>query len=337
MIKRGTTPPLASHKDINPKLGDLNAQGLRIPLNFEPWNVNFRAAMNNSYGAAGSNAAALLCQGPYLSSQMVRGTMAQNQEYPILLSAASRNSLLMGVATLDKYPKDMDSRIAIGDLAFTLSEKRAHLQCRWATIVSDTNTLRQSLKAVGKIIEGPQRPKKVILAFSGQSTQISGSEKSLYEICPLIKHYIDRCNYVLKELGIPPILPTIFNTEPSTDIVSHQCGIFASQYVIAKTWIDCGVRIDAVVGQSFGELTALAVSGALSLEDGLKLIGTRARLMQTKWGPDRGIMLAIHSSIEVVQDLINRIPSGSQKIELACYNAPMFQAAVGTDESIAAV
>ena len=337
MIKKGTIPPLASHKHINPKLGDLRALGLRFPLRLEPWNFNFRAAMVNSYGAAGSNAAALLCQGPYLSSQMVRGTMAQNQEYPILLSAASRNSLLMGVATLDKYLKDVDSQIAIGDLAFTLSEKRAHLQCRWATIVSDTNTLRQSLKAVEKTIEAPQRSKKVVLVFSGQSTQISGSEQSLYELCPLIKHYIDRCNYVLKELDFPPILPTMFNTEPSTDIVSDQCGIFAFQYAIAKTWIDCGVRIDAVVGQSFGELTALAVSGVLSLEDGLKLIGTRARLMQTKWGPDRGTMLAIHSSIEVVQDLINRIPYGFQKIEIACYNAPMFQVAVGTAESIAAV
>ena len=230
--------------------------------------------MFNDYGAAGSNAAALLCQGPYLSSQMVRGTMARNQEYPILFSAASRNSLLMGVATLDKYLKDMDSRIAIGDLAFTLSEKRTHLQYRWATIVSDTKTLRQSLKAVEEIIEAPQRPKKIVLAFSGQSTQISGSERSLYEFCPLIRYYIDRCNHVLKELDFPPIVPTIFNTEPSNDMISHKCEIFAFQYAIAKAWIDYGVRIDAVVGQSFGELTALAVSGVLSLEDGLKLIGT---------------------------------------------------------------
>ena len=337
MIKKGAIPPLASHKNTNPKLGDLNAQGLRIPRNFEPWNVKFRAAMINGYGAAGSNAAALLCQRPCLSSKIVRAPMAQNQEYPILLSAASRNSLFMGVAALDKYLKDMDSQIAVGDLAFTLTEKRAHLQYRWATIVSDTNALRQSLKAVEKIIEAPHRPKKVVLAFSGQSTQISGCEQSLYKSCPLIRHYIDLCNHVLTELDFPPIVPTIFNTEPSTDIVSHQCGIFAFQYAIAKAWIDCGVAIDAVVGQSFGELTALAVSGVLSLEDGLKLIGTRARLMQTKWGPDCGTMLAIHSSIEVVQDLINCIPSGCQKIEIACYNAPMFQVVVGTNESIAAV
>ena len=337
MIKKGTIPPLASHKDINPRLGDLNAQGLKIPLDFEPWTVNFRAAMINSYGAAGSNAAALLCQGPFLNSQMVRSTMPQNQEYPLFLSAASRNSLLMGIATLDKYLKEMDSRIAIGDLAFTLSEKRAHLQYRWTAIVSDINTLQQSLKAIEKPIEAPQQPKKVVLVFSGQSTQNSGSEQSLYESCPLIKHYIDHCNHILKELDFPPIVPVVFNTEPSTDIVPHQCGIFAFQYAVAKTWIDCGVRIDAVVGQSFGELTALAVSGVLSLKDGLKLIGTRARLMQTKWGPDRGTMLAIHSSIEVVQDLINSTPSGCQQIEIACYNAPIFQVVVGTDESIAAV
>lgn len=340
MLKKGIVPSLASHKDVNPKLGDLNAKRLKIPSRSEPWNAKFRVALINNYGAAGSNAAALLCQGPYLDSQTSRAMRPQKQEYPILLSAASRDSLLMGVATLEKYLKDVDSQIDIGDLAFTLSEKRAHLQHRWATTVSDTDStdrLRQSLKAVEKCFNAPQEPKKVVLAFAGQGTQTSGFERSLYESCPLIKHYIDHCNDALKELGFPSFVPAIFDTGPVTDIISHQCGIFAFQYASAKAWIDCGLQVDAVVGQSFGELTALAVSGVLSLEDSLKLIRTRAWLMQTKWGPDRGIMLAIHSTVGVVQDLINRISSGFQQIEIACYNAPTFQVVVGTDESIAAV
>ena len=340
MIKKGIIPSLASHKDVNPKLGDLNAKRLKIPSRSEPWNAKSRVALINNYGAAGSNAAALLCQDPYLDSQTSRAMRPQNQEYPILLSAASRDSLLMGVATLEKYLKDVDSQIDIGNLAFTLSEKRAHLQHRWATTVSDTDSidrLRQSLKAVEKTFIAPQEPKKVVLAFSGQGAQTSGLERSLYESCPLIRHYIDHCNDVLKELGFPPFVPTIFDTGPVTDIISHQCGIFAFQYASAKAWIDCGLQIDSVVGQSFGELTALAVSGVLSLEDSLKLIRTRAWLMQTKWGPDRGTMLAIHSTVEVVQDLIDKVSSGFQQIEIACYNAPTFQVVVGTDESVAAV
>lgn len=337
MLEKGIIPALASHKDINPKVGDLNAKGLTIPLHSEPWNAGFRVAMINNYGAAGSNAAALLCQGPTAECQMSRAIKPKNQEYPILLSAASRDSLLMGVAALDKYLKDTDSRIDIGDLAFTLSEKRAHLQYRWATTVSDTDRLRQSLKAVETCFKAPQQPKRLVLAFAGQSTQTSGFERSLYESCPLIQHYIDRCNDVVKELGLPPIVPAIFNTGPVTNMVSHQCGIFAFQYAIAQAWIECGLHVDAVVGQSFGELTALAVSGVLSLEDGLKLVGTRARLMQTKWGPDRGIMLAIHSTVKVVQDLIDSIPFGHQQIEIACYNAPSFQVVVGTGEAVATV
>ena len=90
----------------------------------------------------------------------------------------------MGVAALDKHLKNMDSRIAIRDFAFTLTGKRGDLQYRWATIVSDTNALRQSLEAVEKPIEAPQRPRKAVLAESGQSTQISGCERSLYESCP---------------------------------------------------------------------------------------------------------------------------------------------------------
>lgn len=339
MMNKGHIPPLASHKNINPKLGDLKASGLAISSTLQPWKDQFRAAMINSYGAAGSNAALLLCQGPQACIEPPRIPASESQTYPIILSASSKDSLLMSAASLGKHIDGADSSSIIGDLAFTLAEKRARHKFRWVTKASSVGELRKSLKAVPDCFEAPQRPKRVVLAFSGQNKQTVGLEKTWYESCALLKHHIDHCNDVLKQLGFGEIFPAVFATESAAipDVISLQCGTFAVQYASARCWIDCGLRVDAVLGHSFGELTALVVSGVLSLEDGMKLVATRASLMKTKWGPDRGTMLAVHGTVDVVRSAIENLPSDHRDVEIACYNAPASQVAVGTNISIIAM
>lgn len=54
--------------------------------------------------------------------------------------------------------------------------------------------------------------------------------------------------------------------------------LFAMQYAAAKSWLDSGLdtKVAAVVGHSFGEITALCISGVLSLEDTVKFVAGRA-------------------------------------------------------------
>ena len=339
MINKSQTPPLASHKNLNPKLGDLNASRLAISSTLQPWKDQFRAAMINSYGAAGSNAAVLLCQGPQADIKVSMIPASASQTYPIILSASSKDSLLMYAASLERHISVADSGISIGDLAFTLAEKRARLRYRWVTKASNVSELCKSLKAVPDCFEAPQQSKRVVLAFSGQTKQTIGLDKSWYESCALLKHHINQCNNVLKQLGFGEILPAVFATESAAipDVISLQCGTFAVQYASARCWIDCGLHVDAVVGHSFGELTALVVSGVLSLEDGMKLVATRASLMKTRWGPDRGAMLAIHGTVDVVRSAIENLPPDHRDVEIACYNSPASQVAVGTDSSLVAM
>lgn len=63
-------------------------------------------------------------------------------------------------------------------------------------------------------------------------------------------------------------------------MVLLQSGVFALQYGCAQSWIKRGLEVSAVIGQSFGDLTALAVSGVLSLEDAPKLVNARAALIK---------------------------------------------------------
>ncbi|RAL60849.1 hypothetical protein DID88_010174 [Monilinia fructigena] len=334
MIKKGIIPPLANHESLNPKIPALGPDKLAIITEAIPWDAPLRAACVNSYGAAGSNAAMLLCEGPRQYVQPPKDSLHINAKYPIMLSAATKDSLLKYAKALGSYLENASPKPSLDDLAFTLSERRQHHKIRWITIESDIEQLIRSLKTNIECLDSPQTPKNTVLVFGGQSKRIVGLDKNLYQSHPQLRAYIDNCNDVVTSLGFSAIVPAIFQSEPIRDIVSLQCGTFAMQYACAKCWIDAGLKVDALAGHSFGELTAMTVAGILSLQDGLKLIATRASLMQTKWGSERGTMLAIHASADIVRGIIGSIKSGIGELEIACYNSPTSHIVVGHSSSI---
>ena len=336
MVNKGYIPPLANHKQLNPKIPSLSPDNIAIASKLEPWEAPLRSALVNSYGAAGSNSAMLVCERPPKRTEASTKLLRQTFSYPIILGATSKEHLVENAKCLEKYLTVAASKIDIADLAFTLAERRKQHRFSWISIESSLDGLIHSLKDISNnVFEAPQEPKKVVLAFSGQSRQTIGLDRNVYESCTLLRSYIDHCDHLLKRLGFSAILPGIFATEPITDTVVLQCGMFALQYASAKAWIASGLQVDAVIGHSFGELTALAVSDVLSLEDALKIIGTRASLMQSNWGSDRGTMLAIHGTAEQVREIITSIPAGDRDVEIACYNSLTSQVVVGTDSSIA--
>jgi acyl transferase domain-containing protein len=80
-------------------------------------------------------------------------------------------------------------------------------------------------------------------------------------------------------------LPDIFEKTLIRDTVKLQVMLFAVQCSCAKSWIQCGVQAVTVVGHTFGELTALCVSGTLSIEDTIKMIAGRAGIIR-----DNGVL-----------------------------------------------
>ena len=336
MVSKGSIPPLANFKSLNPKILPLEPDKLAIATKLERWEVPFRVACVNSYGAAGSNSALLVSERPPMQSQSRSKGSTKDSAYPIVLSAATKESLLAYADVLEKYLEGAANKCDLGDLAFTLAEKRQLHKYRWITTEFDLENLSLALRTgIQDRAEVVEEPKKVVLAFSGQSQRAIGLDRNLYESCPSLQIYLNKCNSFLLHEGYPTIFPAIFQTEPVLDVVALQCGMFALQYACAKSWIDSGLHVDAIIGHSFGELSALAVSGVLSMEDTLKIIATRASLMQTKWGSQPGTMLAIHSTVEVVQDLISSLSFSSISIEIACYNAHTSQVVVGTDSAVA--
>ena len=339
MINNASIPPQASHKVLNSKIPALEKDKMSIASKVTRWESPLLAACVNSYGAAGSNCAMICCEGPPQKTELSKQIAAAEagSTYPIIISAASQESLYANAVNLGRYLQKTTPKPNLGDLAFTLSKRRKLHRQVCVISTSNINDLAQSLKDEAQLSsEVPQTPKRVVLAFGGQTKKTVSMEKVLYDSHPRLRAYINECDNTVINLGFPTFLPSIFQSEPLTDVVTLQCGAFAVQYACAQCWIDAGLQVEAIIGHSFGELTAIVVSGVLSLRDGLKLIASRASLMATKWGPEKGIMLVIHSSRETVQNVIARINAdlAEPNVEIACYNAPSSQVIVGSSLAI---
>jgi acyl transferase domain-containing protein/acyl carrier protein len=335
MIRHGKIPPLAGFQNLNSKIPALEPDHLRINSEVIPWDAPFRVAFVNSYGAAGSNSALVCCEPPRQTSM----TYNSHSSYPIFISAATSESLKMYAAKVVAYIRKamVENSLSVANLAFTLHERRKHHRVRWVGTEHELSSLSQSLETdLDKTFEVNSPAKSVVLVFSGQSKQTIQLDESWYRVFPRFRFYLDRCTEILTRLGYTGITPIVFQSESVSDVVALQCGTFAVQYAFAKCWMDAGLKVDSVIGHSFGELTALAISGILSLEDAIKLIACRASLMDTKWGSERGTMLSIHGTCEVVREIIAIVntDNSGKGLEIACFNGPKSQVVVGTRSDI---
>ena len=335
MIDKGNLPACANHHKLNPKIPALEPDRIAINTNLMPWKPAFRAICVNSYGAAGSNSALLVCQGPQTTSKSsTKG--AENSTYPIIISARTKGSVQRYIELLENKIRTSASEIVVGDLALSLSRRQTDQRFSLITTLARSEGVAKLQElAENSVQETTQEVHRVVLAFSGQSKQDFGIDKTLYDACYLFRTHLDHCHETIILLGISEgLYPAIFSKGPFSDTKILQCSLFAIQYAYAQTWIGSGLMVDAVVGHSFGELTALAVSGTLSLEDALKLVATRADLMLSRWGSEPGTMLAVHDTVDTVGSIIHSLPNGTADLEIACYNAQTSQVVVGTEKCI---
>ena len=152
--------------------------------------------------------------------------------------------------------------------------------------------------------------------FPGQGAQYVGMGKDLYDKSQTGKDLFEQANDIL---GFS-ITDVMFNgtDEDLKQTKVTQPAIFLHSVILAKTIK--GFQPDMVAGHSLGEFSALVANGALSFEDGLKLVSKRAEAMQKACEAEPSTMAAV---MGLQNDVVEQVCEQIEEVVVpANYNSP---------------
>ena len=155
--------------------------------------------------------------------------------------------------------------------------------------------------------------------FPGQGAQFSGMGKDLYENSEVAKELFEKANDIL---GFR-ITDIMFEgtAEELKETKVTQPAVFLHSVILAKTLEN--FKPEMVAGHSLGEFSALVANGALSFEDGLKLVSQRALAMQKACEINPSTMAAVlNLADDVIENICKEITASGHVVVAANYNCP---------------
>jgi len=304
-------PPTLHFNRPNPQL-NLERSSFYINTQLEDWTANSpRHAGVNSLGIGGTNAHVIL-EEFFIEKQEAELLPA----YLLTLSAKTESALDELIASYQEH-LSTDQDCYTRDICFTSNIGRHHFDYRLAIVARHKQDLINELSNT-KIVHRDQQNHQIAWLFTGQGSQYVGMASQLYDTCAVFRKNCDLCFAILQPyveiqtLGANSHSPL---REIDVDINQTQYAqplLFTIEYSLAKMWLSWGIIPDVVMGHSIGEYVAAAIAGVFSLEDALKLLSARGKLMQSL--PENGAMLAVFAQSTEIDFVLD------SQISIAAYN-----------------
>ena len=153
--------------------------------------------------------------------------------------------------------------------------------------------------------------------------------RTLYDTCEPFRQAIDRCGVLLEPLMDRPLTTVMYDDAESEALLGDmryaQPAVFAIEYALAEVWKSWRLVPSIVAGHSVGEYVAAVVAGAMRLDDGIRLVAARGRLMSTL--PPDGEMATVFTTEERVR---SAIADSDGVVSIAAINGPQSIALSGT-------
>ncbi len=349
MLKHGIIPPHLHLKRPNPMI-DWASMPIEVPTRLEDWPAGYarRLAGVSSFGMGGTNAHVVLEAAP---APEPRPAAPERSHHLFTLSAKTAPALRAlanrMAQALEQYPAT-----ALPDLCYSVNAGRAIWPYRLALVAENLPALQADLAAVaegtlptrvqhGQVDTNRPRP-RLAFVFSGQGSQYVNMARELYDTSPTFRNALDSCAQGLAPYLDTPLLELLFPADGAAadqaaarlDQTGYtQPALFAIEYALAQLWMSWGVVPSVVLGHSVGEYVAATVAGILTLEDALRLIALRGRLMQAL--PTGGTMAAIAAPADRVCTLLAQVDANG--VVISAYHGPRETVIAGPAAGVAAV
>ncbi|HVF77732.1 MAG TPA: SDR family NAD(P)-dependent oxidoreductase [Solirubrobacteraceae bacterium] len=241
------------------------------------------------------------------------------QDEPALREQATRLK-----AHLEAHPQ-----LHTADVGWSLVAGGAHLERRAVAIGEDRKALLGGLEAIasGAPAQGVARgiahattAHRLAFVFPGQGSQWPGMALELAAQSPLFAARLQACEDALSP-HIDWKLDDVLRAAPDDELWDRsdivQPSLFCVMVSLATLWRSFGVRPDAVVGHSLGEISAACVAGILSLEDAARVAALTSRALHELGGDDGMVLVDLGA-----EQLEERTAQIDGRLTLAAFNGP---------------
>jgi len=319
-LKNRQIAPTINYEQPNPKI-DFENSPFYVNTVLRPWPADGapRRAGVSSFGFGGTNAHVIVEEAP----EPKPSGPARSQQI-LLLSAKTETALEAAAARLAEHL--IEHRQAnLADVAYTLTVGRRMFKHRRAVVCGTVPEAIDALQGgdTRRVFTGEAtgNERSVVFMFPGQGSQYVNMGLDLYREEPVFRSVVDDCatqlephlGFDLRSVLFPPDGPSEAASERLKQTAVTQSALFVIELAMARLWMSWGVVPAAMIGHSIGEYVAACVSGVLRVEDALRLVALRGRLMGEM---QPGTMLAVPLPESELQPMLG------DGVWLAAVNAP---------------
>ncbi|WP_108867381.1 hybrid non-ribosomal peptide synthetase/type I polyketide synthase [Aquimarina aquimarini] len=293
---------------------DWDSSAIKVVENTIPWkkekNKTRRAGIS-SFGISGTNSHIIIEEPPQNDKEQIKTEKTEVGLYHIPFSADKKEALIQQKKRLYEYLQ-IHVDIELQDIAHTLSCRKDHFMYRSILQVGTIEELKSTLKYQVEqkeefFVDEAIDINNPVFLFTGLGSQFSEMGKTIYNTEPVFRETFDLCcslavPYLEKELK-----EVVFNKKYESllkELDYMQPALFAFQFAMSALWQSWGVTPKYLLGHSLGEIVAACVANVFTLEDGVKLVCHRGRLMQKH--SEKGSMLSVKLSPDEVKKLFNK-------------------------------
>ncbi|HUB56666.1 MAG TPA: SDR family NAD(P)-dependent oxidoreductase, partial [Mycobacterium sp.] len=315
--------PATLHVDAPSPHVDWSAGSVELLAEAHPWPVNgrLRRAGVSSFGISGTNAHVIIEDAPPV--EVVGEVRPATSVVPWVVSAKSAVALAAQAVRLDEFISARE-QLNAADVGWSLAG-RSRFEHRAVVLGADR---RELLGGLAELADGPPGASviqghataagKTVFVFPGQGSQWLGMGVELLDTAPVFAEHIKACTEAFAEFVDWSLIDVMRGVPgaPGLDRVDVvQPALFAIMVSLAELWKSVGVRPDAVIGHSQGEIAAACVAGALSLRDAARVVTLRSKLLLALAG--RGGMASLACGAEQARELL--APFGD-RVSIAAIN-----------------